>query len=172
MTSITDIKKIETQLGNLSDIEKILLITDGSITNILDIIKGHVTIKTIKNDFCEVNGLADELKLQKKDVLNYREVSIEHKRPLIHAISLIPIKNLDKEIKNDLLNAEIPIGRILKKHEIEARREIKYIGFEEINEDYKIMFNTKSKLLTRVYHIIHQDEILMRIKETFPHNFF
>ena len=49
------IKKIEEEVGNLSNAQKILLTTDGSVTTILDVIKGHVKIETLVQKFVDAD---------------------------------------------------------------------------------------------------------------------
>ena len=92
--------------------------------------------------------------------------------PLIYAISLVPIQRLSNDFKEDLIRADIPIGRILKKHNIESRREIKTVNVEDISEELKEIFQTDSPMLSRTYNIIHQDEILISLKEMFPYSLF
>ncbi|MBM4240390.1 MAG: DUF98 domain-containing protein [Euryarchaeota archaeon] len=167
------IKKVEKRVGKLSSAQKILLITDGSVTTILDVLKGPVNIKTLIQEFRKADTkIADELGIAKGDTVNYRIVVIGHKEPLIHAVSLIPVNRPNNNFKEDLIRANIPIGRILKKYNIEARREIMHIGVEEPSEELIQIFNTNSPMLTRTYNIIHKDKVLIRIKETFPKSLF
>ena len=93
-------------------------------------------------------------------------------QPLIYAISYIPLKRLSKEIKDDLVRADIPIGRILKKYDVESRREINTIQVEKATDKLKELYNTEEDFLTRDYTIIMNGEILMWIKEFFPVNYF
>ena len=96
------IKELEKNIGNLSSAQKILLSTDGSVTTILDVLKGHVEVKTLVQEFREADKeTADDLGIDKGDIINYRAVIIRHKaeKPLIHAISLTPIKKLDNNFK-------------------------------------------------------------------------
>lgn len=167
------IVKIEDQLGNLSSAQKILLATDGSVTTILDVLKGHVNIKTLKQEFIPATReMAHILGINKGEPVNYRIVIIGTYEPLIYAISLIPLKRLNDGFKEDLIRADIPIGRILKKHEIESRREIKSVSIEESTPELKDIFGTAAPILSRTYNIIHQDQVLIRIKESFPSNLF
>jgi len=168
-----DIKKIEKRLGSLSSTQKILLATDGSVTTILDVLTGHVTIRTLLQEFRAADAdVADLLNLDKGTTINYRVVVIEGKKPLIYATSIIPLDRLDNDFKEDLIRADIPIGRILKKHNIESRREIKSVAVEEANQHLQEIFDTDSLMLTRTYNIIHKDQILIWLKETFPYNMF
>ncbi|HML06367.1 MAG TPA: chorismate pyruvate-lyase family protein [Methanobacterium sp.] len=169
------IKEVEENIGHLSSAQKILLATDGSVTTILDVLKGHIDVNTFVQEFRDADeSQAQDLGINKGDTINYRAVVMSHKpeEPLIHAISLTPVEKLDNNFKEDLLKADIPIGRILKKYNIESRREVIHIGAEKPDEELKKIFNTDSMMLTRSYNIIYKDDVLIRIKETFPYSLF
>ncbi|HTX60780.1 MAG TPA: chorismate lyase [Methanobacterium sp.] len=165
---------IEKNLGKLSSAQKILLITDGSVTSILDVLKGNVDINTLKQEFIPADEeMAENLNIMEGDTVNYRVVIIRtSQEPLIYAVSLVPLSRLNKDIKDDFIRADIPIGRILKKHNIESRREIKSIYTEEPNRELKEIFKTDSPFLSRTYNIIHRGEILIYLKEMFPYSLF
>ena len=169
------INEVENDLGKLSSAQKILLATDGSVTTILDVLKGHINVETLVQEFREADEVqAQDLGVNKGDTINYRTVVMSHNpdEPLIHAVSLTPVDKLTNNFKEDLLKADIPIGRILRKYNIESRREVTHIGFEKPDGELKEIFKTDSTLLTRVYNIIYKDEILIQIKETFPYSLF
>ncbi|MDP3066818.1 MAG: chorismate lyase [Methanobacteriaceae archaeon] len=167
------IKEIEKRLGGLSSAQKILLATDGSVTTILDVLKGHVKIRTLVQEFQDADqSIASLFNIEKGDPVNYRVVVIEKDKPLIHAISLIPVERLNNDFKEDLIRADIPIGRILKKHQVESRREIKSVSVEEPTPEMVEIFDDESPVLSRTYNIIHQDQVLVWIKETFPYAMF
>ncbi|MCZ3364394.1 MULTISPECIES: chorismate lyase [Methanobacterium] len=175
MNVMDRIKEVENDIGNLSSAQKILLATDGSVTTILDVLKGHINVETLVQEFREADDAqAQDLGINKGDTINYRTVVMSHKpeEPLIHAISLTPVDKLTNNFKEDLLKADIPIGRILRKYNIESRREVTHIGSEEPDEELRSIFHTDSTMLTRVYNIIYKDEILIQIKETFPYSLF
>ena len=167
------IKQIEKELGTLSSAEKILLATDGSVTTILDVLKGHVHIRTLVQEFQKADEeAASLLDIKVGDTINYRVVVIEGQTPLIYAISMIPVKRLDNDFKEDLIRADIPIGRILRKHNIESRREIKSVSLEEPDPEMVEIFKTNTPMLKRTYNIIHKDQVLVWLMETFPHSLF
>jgi chorismate-pyruvate lyase len=167
------IKKIENEVGKLSNAQKILLTTDGSVTTILDVIRGHVKIETLEQKFVDADlEMAQLLNIEVGDTVNYRIVVIETEEPLIYAISLIAVKRLENDFKEDLIRADIPIGRILRKHNIESRREIKSVFYEDQSPEIKEIFKTNSPMLTRTYNIIRNDKILIWLKETFPYTHF
>ena len=77
-------------------------------------------------------------------------------------------EGLREEIKRDLLSADIPIGKIIRKHNLETRREIKSISIAEIDDYLKILLKTNhSRLPKRTYNIIYKNKILMEITEIF-----
>jgi len=167
------IQDIEKELGNLSSAQKILLATDGSVTTILDVLKGHVNIRTLVQEFRKADAeTALLLDVDEGATINYRVVVIEGKEPLIYAISLIPVERLNNDFREDLIRADIPIGRILRKHNIESRREIKTVSLEESDPEMVNIFKNNSPMLTRTYNIIHKDQVLVWLMETFPCNMF
>ena len=172
---IDKINQVEKEYGrNFSNTQKILMTTDGSITAILDVLYGKITLSTLDQHFEDADK--DHAKLVNVDEgeeINYREV-IMHRdgKPLIYAISHIPLYRCTKDVCADLIRADIPIGRILKNYHIESRREIKNIWIEKPNETLKELFGTDEDMLARDYVIINQDRILMWIKEVFPISYF
>ena len=97
---------------------------------------------------------------------------IEAKEPLIYAISIIPVDRLKKDFKEDLIRANIPIGRILRKHDIESRREIKSVSADESTPEMVEIFKSNSPMLSRTYNIIHKNQVLIWLMETFPYSLF
>lgn len=157
-----------------SNTQKILLTTDGSITAILDVLYGKITLSTLDQHFEDADKEHAQLvNVGEGEEINYREV-IMHKdgKPLIYAISHIPLSRCSRDVCADLIRADIPIGRILKNYNIESRREINNIFIEKPNDTLKELFNTDEDMLARDYVIINNDEILMWIKESFPISYF
>ena len=172
---IEKINDLEQEYGKtFSNTQKILLTTDGSITAILDVLYGKISLFTIDQHF----GIADEshaklVNVNAGDEINFREVIMHKgKQPLIYAISHVPLGRCSEEICSDLLRADIPIGRILKNYKIESRREINNIYIEKPNEMLKDLYKTDEDFLARDYVIINNNEILMWIKEMFPVSYF
>ena len=172
---IEKINDLEESYGQkFSNTQKILLTTDGSITAILDVLYGKINLFTIDQHFGIADGEhAPLVNVNEGDEINFREV-IMHKngKPLIYAISHVPLERCSEDICRDLLRADIPIGRILKNYHIESRREVNRIFIEKPNERLQELFNTDEDFLARDYVIIHEDEILMWIKEMFPVSYF
>ena len=173
------LNEIERQVGRLSPMQKFLLGTDGSVTQILEAITGNpVVIETRVQKIIDADpATAERLGIDQGDPVNYRIVAIKTAaggEVLIYAISYTPIGRLSPEFKDDLMKADIPIGRIIQNHRIEARREILTAGVAPASEETGRIFSLcgREPLLSRQYRIIHDGKPLIFIEEQFPYNRF
>jgi beta-ribofuranosylaminobenzene 5'-phosphate synthase len=173
------IKEIEDLVGKLSVLQKILLGTEGSVTQILETATGsRVRIVTRVQEVVPADEMnATRLEIRPGEPVNYRVVEIRNATTddvLIHAISYTPLSRLSEEFREDLLKADIPIGRIIQQHKIEARREILNARVLEAGPDVRTMFHMfrAEPLLSREYQIIHGGLPLIMIEEQFPYHHF
>jgi chorismate-pyruvate lyase len=156
MDSLDILAKLEKE-RKLTTLEKILAVTNGSVTQILEIYLGEpIKIRTVKQEVKEAGEIAGKLGVKESDDVNIREVEITDQREnvLIKARSWAPLKRLEPGFKEDLMRADVPIGKLLIKHRIEARRELLSVGI-------------KGNRLYRAYNMMRNGEILMRIEENF-----
>lgn len=158
----------------LSNTQKILLTTDGSITAILDVLYGKISLFTIDQHLEPADEFHAKLvNVDAGEKINFREVIMHKKgKPLIYAISHIPLSRCNENMCSDLISADIPIGRILKNYSIESRREVNCIYIEKPNARLQELYHTEEDMLAREYVIISDENILMWIKEVFPITYF
>jgi len=169
-----DLKDIKGLKVRLSKAQRLLLLTDGSVTTLLEVLTGKpVAVKTLVQQIVRADAeTAAALDLEDGDSVNYRVVILKNDdedRALIYAESYTPVARLQKEFKHDLMKADIPIGRIMAQRRIESRREIRSIetiSNEELSDLFRVPHQVP--LLSRTYDIISHDMVLMRITETFP----
>ncbi len=173
------IRDLERELGPLSRVQKILIGTDGSVTRILEVITGgKVRITTLSQEVKEAGArVGDLLRITRGAPVNHRVVVIEEagsSRPLVYAVSDTPLDRLDPDAREDLMRADIPIGRILSAHRIEARREILDAGVIPAGPEHQRIFGAfrGEPILSRRYQIIHGGNPLMAIEEQFPFSAF
>ena len=173
------LKEIETRVGRLSPMQKFLLGTDGSVTQILEAITGkQVVIETREQRIIPANPqIAERLGIGQGDPVNYRVVEIKTLaggEVLIYALSHTPIGRLSPEFKEDLMKADIPVGRIIQNHRIESRREILDARVSPATDETGRIFSLgkHEPLLSRQYRIIHRGQPLIFIEEQFPYNRF
>jgi len=157
----------------LNAIHKILLNTDGSITGIIEAVTGNIVeLETIEQKIIKCDEeLALKLNINKDDDVNFRVVKLKAGGEIYAlAISYTPLKRLEDKFKEDLLRADIPIGKIMKKHDIEARREIRWkkVIKADKNLSKELKIHEGAVVLARNYDIIHKGEILINITEFFP----
>ena len=158
----------------LSKAQRLLLMTDGSVTTLLEVLTGKpVVVTTLLQQVVKADSdRAVDLDITEGDSINYRVVVLKNEnddRSLIHAESYTPIARLQKEFRHDLMKADVPIGRILAQRKIESRREIRRIE-TTLNEELCDLFNVPRDIpmLSRTYDIISSGMVLIRITETFP----
>jgi chorismate-pyruvate lyase len=169
------IKEIEKENNiKFSNTQKVLLTIEGSITAILDVLYGKVSIFLLRKHLEPVDAeRAELLDIYEGDEINYREVVIHGRgRPMIYALSYIVINRCHKEAREDILNGEIPLGTILKKCKIESRREIQNIYIEKPTATLKELFKTDEDFVSREYILIENDQIVLWTKESFPISYF
>jgi beta-ribofuranosylaminobenzene 5'-phosphate synthase len=173
------IAEMEAQIGRISPVQKFLLGTDGSVTQILESITGKkVVIRTLVQQIVPADlPAAKNLNIDEGDPVNYRVVEIRTEgdgNVLIYATSYTPVNRLSPEFKDDLMKADVPIGRIIAQHHIEARREILSARVTSATDETCRIFSIckNEPVLSRQYQIIHANKPLIFIEEQFPYNRF
>jgi beta-ribofuranosylaminobenzene 5'-phosphate synthase len=179
LSAARKISELESMVGKLSPVQKMLLGTDGSVTSLLEIITGSpIEIETLAQRVVPAEkSVAAELKIKPGEEVNHRIVKLKRAdtgETLIYAVSHAPLKRLDPYFKDDLIRADIPIGVILKRHKIESRRDITGTGVSQADREIASVFNIfpRETMLSRNYTIIRHGEPLIAIRETFPYNSF
>ncbi len=81
----------------------------------------------------------------------------------VHARSLSPLERMPQTMREQLMRADIPIGRILRSHALETRRDMAEL---EVLEGEPTFDGTP--VLSRAYKIVHDNHVLMWINERFP----
>lgn len=156
----------------MNPIHRILLTTDGSVTAIIEAVtQKSVEIETLEQRIVKADrDIAELLEIDEGEEVNYRVVYLKAGGEIYaKAISYTPIKRLENSFKEDLMRADIPIGKIMKKHGIEARREIRWGKIVEVDEETAKEFGIKLRqLIARNYNIIHKGKVLINITEFFP----
>jgi beta-ribofuranosylaminobenzene 5'-phosphate synthase len=156
----------------LMPIHRVLLGHDGSMTSLLELISCcEVAIRTIKQSVVPCPSEAAELlAVDVGEPANEREIIIVRQTddlPLLYARSYTPLSRLKPVFKADLMRADIPIGKIMQRHRIEARREILAVGYLERDRPLEVLLACPGPYLWRVYTIITRGEPLITVKECF-----
>ncbi|MBU4222376.1 MAG: DUF98 domain-containing protein, partial [Euryarchaeota archaeon] len=139
--------------------------TDGSVTLLLELLTGKaVTVSTLEQSVIKATpDIAGLLEIEDGDEVNNRLVTLSANGTVyVLAKSLSAINRMPHEVRSDLMRADIPIGRILREHKLETRRDILKIDM------VRSEFFGDVPVLSREYRIIYKGKVLMWINECFP----
>lgn len=139
--------------------------TDGSVTQLLEVLTGKtVNVRTKEQSIIKAApDVAKLLNIETGDNVNRRIVTLNvEKMVFVLAKSLAPIERMPHGMKDDLMQADIPIGKILRDYRLETRRDI--LNIEIVHRDF---FGDIS-VISREYNIIYHKKTLMWINECFP----
>lgn len=169
------IEAVERRLPRLSTLQRVLLLTDGSVTILLEAAAGErVDVRTIAQEIVPADAAqAERLGCEVGDPVNRRVVNLigtRTGRVFVHAVSFTPLDRLVPGARDDLLAADIPIGRILLRHRMETRRELSELGVVPAGAALGRTFGIPADdpVLCRRYVIIHDRKPLISIEERFP----
>jgi chorismate-pyruvate lyase len=176
MTSHSETIDINTLLqdDSLSLFQKVLLATDGTVTQLLEIysgspIKVKKLIQTIVNDANE-----PWLQLNSEDRLLKRSILLRNKTTnLLYAESYFVIDRLPKTMHRQLLETDQPIGLLWRAERMETYREIsRYTRGPDLSLAKYFNVSEDAEFLGRTYHIYFQRQPLGMITEKFPITYF
>jgi len=139
--------------------------TDGSVTLLLELLTGKaVSVRTLEQSVVKATPeIAKLLEIDSGDEVNSRLVTLSADGMVyVLAKSLSAIKRMPQEVRSDLMRADIPIGKILREHKLETRRDI--LKIEMVRSE----FFGDVPVLSREYRIIYKSKVLMWINECFP----
>jgi chorismate-pyruvate lyase len=163
--------------ANLSTFQRILLTTDGTVTDILEAY-AFEQIRIIKLSeqmfFLDRDITSMDLK-QGTEVIS-RKVLLQGKisrKTFVYAESILVPDRLDEQFRKALLETKTPIGKIWLEQRVETFKEILKTSRESA-EGLSSYFGIEptDKLLSRTYQVISGCEPAMTITEKFPESFF
>jgi chorismate-pyruvate lyase len=140
--------------------------TDGSVTFLLEIMTRRLVSVTTESQYTVKadRATATLLGVEEGSEVNDRVVRLSAGDTVfVQARSLSPLERMPETMREQLMRADIPIGRILRSHNLETRRDM---GELEILEG-ELTFDG-IPVLSRSYKIVHNNHVLMWINERFP----
>lgn len=161
----------------LLPIHRVLLGHDGSMTRLLELIFCCTAkLKTIGQSVVPCPSKpARVLEIATGEPVNERDIVIvrgSDALPLLYARSYTPLARLKPAFKADLMRADVPIGTIMRKHRIEARREILTVGLVGKSNRLRGLLGQPGPYLFRTYNIITGEKPLITISEFLPASLF
>ncbi|MGH1471851.1 MAG: chorismate--pyruvate lyase family protein [Cellvibrionaceae bacterium] len=170
--STKKVEKYNFQALSLS--QKILLTTDGTVTDMLSLLTGE-PIRITKLPHSTPNSdIPKELELEQcADVMSREILLTGHEDNYIYAKSLFVISRMSQDMQDKLLETDTPIGLLWKQEKLETYREIISQGIElcpELREYFP--FTDSDDFLCRTYTVRHNQKPIGIITEKFPLAYF
>ena len=156
---------------SLSVLQKVLLTTDGTVTQLLEIYTSE-RISVQKLEHALVKGAPDSLGVSASEpVLSRRILLRGPTRPYMYAHSWLVPSRMPKGMQEAILQTDTPIGQLWKAARLETFREI--IDFRrERDSEIAALFGIDDSLLSRTYLISAGGAPMGLIVEKFPATYF
>ncbi|MCG7547821.1 chorismate pyruvate-lyase family protein [Pseudoalteromonas sp. Of7M-16] len=154
-------------LSNLSYLQKIILGTDGTVTQLLESIVGEkIVVDKLLEAEVGVVPHEEEMHCQRRVItLNGDQTGL----PYLYADSLVYHGNMNVNFSRALTETRIPIGKAWEKFQIETYKTLLAWGFEYANElSQHFAIEPKDLVLYRTYIVYSQGRKIFRITEKFP----
>jgi chorismate-pyruvate lyase len=154
--------------------QKVLLTTDGTVTQLLELYTG-LAVRVHKLGQAIVPDVASQaLQTKAGDLILQRRILLctEHQH-LLYAESRFVIERLPASVQQQLIETDRPIGLLWREHHMETYREIinqERAPASELAVHFGI--DEQAILLSRSYLIYHHEQPLGMITEKFPISYF
>jgi chorismate-pyruvate lyase len=163
--------------AKLSSFQRILLTTDGTLTEILEayLFEPIQIIKLSEEIILTIQDIP-LLDLKSGSEVIERKVLLQGKisrKNFIYAESLLVHERLEPKFRDELLKSKIPMGRLWLEHKIETFKEI-IDSSQQLAENLSNYFKiqTEDRMLSRTYRVFSNHQPIMMITEKFPENYF
>jgi chorismate-pyruvate lyase len=156
---------------SLSIPQKVLLTTDGTVTQLLGIFTGE-KIRVQKIEHALVNDAPALLGVSATETVLSRQILLRgDTEPFMYAHSWLVLSRMPKEMQEAILQTETPIGQLWKTARLETFREI--IDFRRERDTVVAgLFGVDEPLLSRTYLISAGGAPMGLIVEKFPESYF
>lgn len=163
--------------AKLSVFQRILLTTDGTVTEMLEaylsekirLVKLSETVAPIARQNSHLDIASGHEVVERKIFLQGK---ISRNNWVYAATTFVPDR-LDEKLKHGLLVSQEPMGRLWLEHRLETFKEI-VDSAREAAEDLADYFKIarSDKLLSRTYRVFSRGKPIFLITEKFPETFF
>ena len=161
----------------LSTFQRILLTTDGTVTDILEsylfeqirVIKLSEKLVLLDRELPLI-GLKEGTEVIVRKVLLQGKIS---RKNAIYAESIVVPENMEEKFRKALLETKVPIGKIWFEQKVETFKEI-LDSKKELAGDLADYFGIEpsDEMLSRTYRVVTNGKPVMTITEKFPESYF
>jgi chorismate-pyruvate lyase len=155
---------------SLSQLQKILLTTDGTVTQLLELLTGE-KIRVEKLEHSMVSDAPPMLVSNGETVLSRRILLCGAVRPYLYAHSWLVPGRMPSDMQEQMRSTDTPIGQLWKSARLETFREI--VDFRrERDDNVATLFGIDAPVLSRTYLIHAGGSPMGLIAEKFPATLF
>ena len=163
--------------SDLSVFQRILLTTDGTLTDILEAyLFEQIRIVKLSEKLVLLDQDILPIELKKGTEVIARKILLQGKisrKNFVYAESILVPERLDEQFKQALLETKTPIGKIWFEQRVETFKEILETS-KESSEGLSTYFGIEpsDNLLSRTYQVVTNRKPVMMITEKFPESYF
>lgn len=159
-----------------SFLQRLMLITDGRITDIVQAYSGE-TVEAVKlHQELTIKSDRSSLQLERQYQIMERSILLQGTRSktnYLYADSQIVLERLDPAIRNELIFTRQPIGKLLRENQVETYREIIDCGIEPASRLAQYFdIDPASQIIYRTYNVLIKRLPVLQITEKFPTTHF
>ncbi len=163
--------------SKLSPFQKILLIADGTLTNILEaFLNEPIGVIKLSEEIVSITTDILPLKIKAGTEVLERQILLQGKtsrRNWLYADSIVVLERVEEKFREKLIKSHTPIGKLWREHKTETFKEIVTYAQEPAGDlaDY-FDIKREDRLLSRTYRVFSNRQPVMTITEKFPENSF
>jgi chorismate-pyruvate lyase len=158
---------------SLESFQRILLVTDGTLTEILEamfferirLVKVSQTVIPATASHALLEPIPGEPLLKRRILLQ----GVRSCRNYVYAESLIAVDRLGQSFRDELLDSGIPLGRLWLDHRLETFKElqeVRCLRAEKLAHYFEC--DEAESFLARIYRVFSRERPVMVITEQFP----
>ena len=163
--------------SNLSTFQRILLTTDGTVTDILEsYLFEQIRVVKLSEQLISLARELPSMGLKERTEVIVRKVLLQGKisrKNIIYAESIVVPENMEEKFRKALLETKVPIGKIWFEQKVETFKEI-LDSKKELAGDLADYFGIEpsDEMLSRTYRVVTNGKPVMTITEKFPESYF
>jgi len=160
-------------VNRLEALQRILLITDGTLTEILEayfaeriaLVKVSQRVIAATPQHALLNPIPGETLIERKILLQ----GTRSRTNYVYAESLVAVDRLAPSFRDQLLNSDTPLGRLWLEHKLETFKQMHEVCCRPANSlAHYFECGEEEPLLARTYRVISAGRVVMVISEYFP----
>ncbi|MCU0533554.1 MAG: chorismate pyruvate-lyase family protein [Hydrococcus sp. Prado102] len=161
----------------LSTFQRILLTTDGTVTDILEAyLFEQIRVVKLSEQLVSLTHEIPSMDLKEGTEVIVRKILLQGKisrKNVVYAESIVVPEKLEEKFRKALLETKVPIGKIWFEQRVETFKEI-LDSKKEFAGDLADYFNIEpsDEMLSRTYRVVTNRKSVMMITEKFPESYF